>query len=124
MRWVCVLLLSAFLLIGCSATTSKQEGQTPDSNPFEHPRTTSPITSNTPDSPKRTCKTNADCVVKNVGNCCGQYPACVAKDAKVDAAAVQARCAKEGRVSVCGFPVISACTCNEGVCQAVNGAVQ
>lgn len=25
----------------------------------------------------RSCRSDADCTVKNVGNCCGAYPACV-----------------------------------------------
>ena len=31
-----------------------------------------------------TCKTSAECAVKNVGNCCGAMPACVNKDSKVE----------------------------------------
>ncbi len=65
----------------------------------------------------QSCKTNADCVVRNVGSCCGAMPACVNKNSAVpDPAAVQAQCAKEGRVSTCGFNPITACTCANGQC--------
>lgn len=70
-----------------------------------------------------TCKTNADCTVKNVGNCCGYYPACVNVNSPTDPKGVQAECAKKGMMSVCGFKDISACTCNQGKCEA-SGAEQ
>ena len=63
------------------------------------------------------CTTDADCAVKNVGNCCGMYPACVNKDSPTDPAAVQAQCAKEGRMSACGFRQIDACSCKQGQCE-------
>ena len=63
-----------------------------------------------------TCKTAADCTIKNVGNCCGYYPACVHKDQSVDPEAVLTRCEKEGTSSICGFPEISACACVESKC--------
>ncbi len=50
----------------------------------------------TPSSPDRSCKTDADCTVKDVGNCCGYYPACVNVNARTDPKAVQAQCAKTG----------------------------
>ncbi|HEV8693580.1 MAG TPA: hypothetical protein VGQ93_05235 [Lysobacter sp.] len=72
-----------------------------------------------------TCKTDADCTVKNVGNCCGYYPACVNVNSPVDPQGVQARCAKEGMASVCGFQEISACNCKQGRCEAEsNGLVR
>ncbi len=64
------------------------------------------------------CSSNADCTVKNVGNCCGYYPACVNVDSPADPAAVQAQCASEGMMSVCGFQEISACQCVAGKCEA------
>jgi hypothetical protein len=68
------------------------------------------------------CKVDADCAVKNVGNCCGYYPACVNRDSPTFPEAVQQRCAAEGVSSVCGFPVIERCTCSAGRCEAVTGA--
>lgn len=123
MRWVLPLLLNLLLLTACSAPSSKQP-ETRVRNPFERPVAGTPITANTPESPKRSCKTDADCVVKDVGNCCGTYPACVAKDANVDPAAVQAKCAREGRVAVCGFPVIRGCSCKQGLCEAASDATK
>lgn len=66
----------------------------------------------------RSCRSDADCAVKNVGNCCGYYPACVNKDSPTDPAAVQAQCKASGMMSVCGFPDISSCSCNAGTCEA------
>jgi len=62
------------------------------------------------------CMSDADCAVKDIGNCCGTYPACVNKDSPTDPAAVQAQCAKQGRVSACGFRPIDACSCTQGQC--------
>lgn len=62
------------------------------------------------------CQTAADCVVKDVGNCCGYFPACVHRDQPVDPAAVKAQCEREGRAAICGFPEISSCACVEGQC--------
>lgn len=83
----------------------------PGSLPAASPIAGSPL------NPGRACKTDADCAVKNVGNCCGAFPMCVNKDAKTDPAAVQAQCAKDGMASVCGFKEISGCQCVQGQCQ-------
>ncbi len=69
-------------------------------------------------APPLTCRTAADCVVKDVGNCCGYFPACVHRDQPVDPAAVKAQCARDGRAGICGFPEISSCVCVEGQCMA------
>jgi len=66
----------------------------------------------------RSCRTDADCTVKDVGSCCGHYPACVNVDSPTDPKGVQAACAKEGMMSVCGFPEIASCTCRQGQCEA------
>ena len=62
------------------------------------------------------CTSDADCAVKDIGNCCGAYPACVNKDSPTDPAAVQAQCAKQGRMSACGFRPVDACSCTQGQC--------
>ncbi|TXH66264.1 MAG: hypothetical protein E6Q88_12310 [Lysobacteraceae bacterium] len=72
-----------------------------------------------PANPDRSCKTDADCAVKDVGNCCGAYPMCVNKNASTDPAAVQAQCAKDGMASICGFREVRGCSCVEGACQDV-----
>lgn len=70
------------------------------------------------------CSRDADCVVKDVGNCCGYYPACVNVNSPTDPAAVQAQCAREGTMSICGFPSISGCQCVAGQCQAETATVE
>lgn len=65
------------------------------------------------------CASDNDCVVKNVGNCCGQYNACVNRGSPADPSAVMAQCAKEGKMSMCGSPVIAGCACVQGQCRGV-----
>jgi hypothetical protein len=86
--------------------------------PVEHAGNASPM------SPDRTCRTDADCAVKDVGSCCGTFPLCVNKDAKVDPAAVRAQCAKDGMASTCGFQPVSGCTCTKGRCENVAGGAE
>ncbi len=66
--------------------------------------------------PVYACTQDSDCVVKDVHNCCGYYPACVNTNAVIDIKAVERRCAKENVAGVCGFPVISGCACQGGAC--------
>lgn len=68
------------------------------------------------------CSSNSDCVVKNVGSCCGAMPACVHKNTKVDPQAVQAECTRTGMSSVCGFKDIQSCSCVSGTCQDAGGS--
>ena len=65
----------------------------------------------------RSCRSNSDCAVKDVGNCCGAMPACVNNDSPTDPAGVQAACAKSGRMGVCGFKAIESCQCTQGQCK-------
>jgi hypothetical protein len=67
------------------------------------------------------CRTDADCTVKDVGNCCGYYPACVNSTSPTFADQVRADCAREGTASVCGFPVIDRCQCVASRCEAASG---
>ncbi len=62
------------------------------------------------------CAQDSDCVVKDVHNCCGYYPACVNASAVIDIQAVERRCAKDNAAGVCGFPEISGCACQNGSC--------
>ncbi len=62
------------------------------------------------------CTKDSDCVVKDVHNCCGYYPACVNTSAVIDVEAVNRECAKQNVAGVCGFPEISGCTCQNGLC--------
>ncbi len=118
-RFPWLLLSMLWLIAACApqpATKTPVQGNFPD-NPLERPVQPRPI-GELPVGPDRSCKTDADCVVKNVGNCCGYYPGCVNVNAQTDPAGVQARCAKSGMASVCGFPEISACSCVQGQCKA------
>lgn len=72
--------------------------------------------------PSLSCKSNADCAVKDVGSCCGYNPRCVNKDSQTFPEQVQAKCAKDGRVGICGFPSISGCECVAGKCAGIPGA--
>lgn len=64
------------------------------------------------------CTTDSDCAVKDVGNCCGYYPACVNKDSPTFPEQVKAECAKSDMMSTCGFREISTCACVNGQCAA------
>jgi len=66
------------------------------------------------------CRSHADCAIKNVGNCCGYYPACVNRDSPTFPEQVEAECEKSGMASVCGWPVIKGCACVEGRCEAAD----
>ncbi|MGY0797798.1 hypothetical protein ACW7G0_01860 [Lysobacter sp. A286] len=112
-------MLLLLMLAGCS-TPSTADGQPPSS--------TAPtsdigrIVAGNPVQIDRSCHSDADCTVKNVGNCCGYYPACVNLDSPTDPARVQAQCASTGMASVCGFPAISHCQCVNNRCQGTNRA--
>jgi len=129
----------ALSLAACAAPTNTAPatgnlaGSTPPPPPAPPaapaPRTAPPMSSPTPPRQVRpevtvvtSCKTNADCAVKNVGNCCGAMPACVNKDSPTDPDAVQAQCAAKGMMSTCGFAEISACQCDNGQCAPADGA--
>jgi len=127
-------------LAGCAAPspTSPDSSAAPPSaaspEPATHPASASPAQPATPAAQPpapasggtvaidRSCRTDADCTVKNVGSCCGYYPACVNVDSPTDPKGVQAACAKKGMMSVCGFPDIASCSCRQGQCEA--GAAQ
>lgn len=64
------------------------------------------------------CQTDADCTVKNVGNCCGFLPACVNKASPTAPDLVLARCAGSGEEPICDHPMIYACLCEQGICRA------
>lgn len=68
------------------------------------------------------CRADDDCAIKNVGSCCGYYPACVNVNSPTYPEQVKADCAASGRSSVCGFPSLSGCQCVEGRCEGVRSA--
>ncbi|MET0893731.1 MAG: hypothetical protein ABWY01_09225 [Pseudoxanthomonas sp.] len=126
-----LLLLSMMVLGGCAApsTSSPPSGDLAVENA---PAPTLPPAAPTAPAPPRaagatvtlvtTCKTSADCVIKDVGNCCGTMPACVNKDSPTDPAAVQAQCKAKGMMSVCGFQELTACQCKSGKCVSAGPA--
>lgn len=114
------------LVLACAACTSP--ANTPAAAPSV-PAPAAPLESGGVDAtsastPDLSCKVAGDCTVKNVGNCCGYFPACVNKDSLVDPAAVRAECERTGTSSVCGFRDIQACDCVQGQCQAVTGPLE
>jgi len=66
------------------------------------------------------CTTDNDCAVKNVGNCCGEYPTCVNRESPTFPDLVKAECEKKGAMSVCGFPTPTGCSCVAGRCTDVH----
>lgn len=125
------LTLTLAFLAGC--TTRPASTNHPESGSAEPTPTTAVTSTATPSGPSSpassaagatpvvvdtSCKFDADCTVKDVGNCCGAYPACVNVKSPTDPEGVRARCAKEGRMGVCGFPTIEGCQCVAGACVA------
>lgn len=74
-----------------------------------------------PDAVDYSCRVDADCAIKDVGNCCGRYDACVNRGSPTFADQVRAECVKRGSAGICGFPVIRGCACVEGRCAAADG---
>lgn len=68
------------------------------------------------------CRVDADCVVKDVGNCCGHYPACVNATSPTFPEQVAAECARTGSAGICGYPEITGCRCVAQRCSAVTDA--
>lgn len=64
------------------------------------------------------CQTDADCVIKNVGNCCGELPKCVNEDYVADPDFVSEKCKDEDLFSGCGFVAFNSCECKDNNCKA------
>jgi hypothetical protein len=130
--------LFAFLLIGCTAPSTSPDAPNADSgrtiaagDPATAPKSVASAAADpasdtmerapgfAPSNLDRSCRTDSDCEVKDVGNCCGAYPMCVNKDASTNPAAVRAQCAKDGIASVCGFREVAGCTCKQGRCEDI-----
>jgi hypothetical protein len=65
------------------------------------------------------CARDADCAIKDVGNCCGAWPACVNRDSPTFPERVRKACVANHAVGTCGFPVVRGCRCVEGRCSDV-----
>ena len=79
-----------------------------------------PITAN--DVVDYSCHVDADCAVKNVGSCCGAYPACVNSASPTFPEKVKEQCGKSHQMGTCNIPVVDACTCVEGRCSDATGS--
>jgi hypothetical protein len=114
-RWIA----SLCLVLACAACTPRADvaAITPPTQP------TQPLASGAPAAPDASCRVASDCSVKNVGNCCGYYPACVNRDAVVDPDAVRAACERSGMASVCGWRDIQSCECVHNQCRAASGPI-
>lgn len=111
-----LLALSLSMLAACAAPpTDTAQAQPPAvSAPVAKP---APAPASSPVAKlDRGCATDADCTVKNVGNCCGALPSCVNVNSPTDPEGVQRECARSGRMSVCGFKPIEGCQCVKGQC--------
>ena len=83
--------------------------------------TAAPQSSSAPMTVDYSCNGDAQCVIKDIGSCCGYRPACVNVDSPTDPAAVKAACAGDGRSGICGFPAISSCQCVNHRCEGITG---
>ncbi|GAA5071617.1 hypothetical protein [Lysobacter panacisoli] len=111
-----LLALSLSTLAACAAPpTDTAQAQPPAASvPVAKP---APATASAPVAKlDRSCATDADCTVKNVGNCCGALPSCVNVNSPTDPEGVQRECARSGRMSVCGFKPVEGCQCVKGQC--------
>ena len=100
----CLVALLALQLIACAAAVSAPRLLGP------------PIKA---DAVDYSCATDADCAIKDIGNCCGSYPACVNRASPVFPDKVREECAKNHAAGVCGHPDIKACSCIDARCSNV-----
>ena len=115
-----MLWLLAMLLAACApAPAARTSAAAP---PTSASHAVAALATSDPGAVSRACKMDADCAVKDVGSCCGQYPACVNKDAQTFPEKVKAQCGIEHRMGVCSIPVISGCSCVQGKCADINVA--
>ena len=62
------------------------------------------------------CTTDADCIIKDVHNCCGYFPQCVNKNYQTNPTLVDTLCKNEEVFSTCGYQEVTSCGCVEGRC--------
>lgn len=115
------ILLTSLVLTACASGHTEATTNAPATNSAGLPLIEQPVAAPTAGAPGQVntaCATDADCAVKDVGNCCGYYPACVNKDSPTFPEQVKAECAKNDMMSTCGFREISSCACVDGQCAA------
>ena len=116
-----IVLLLATLLSGCATAAEERTAGGSPTAAAPASDTQPDVTKSAPGVVDYSCETDADCAVKNVGNCCGYYPACVNRDSPTFPDQVKAECAAKGMSSICGFPSISGCVCRDKRCEAQTG---
>ena len=109
------LLLASLLLFGCTDAIKSAPTDDKPSGAVELTKDANLLDTS--------CTEDADCAVKNVGNCCGYFPACVNKDSPTFPDQVKAQCEKDGMASICGFREISSCTCSDGQCKDTGASI-
>ena len=92
------------------APAPRVDAQVPEPEPTSDAGTP---TDPTAGDPRYQCRSDDDCAVKDVGNCCGTYPRCA------NVAATFERPSCEGHAGVCGFPSIESCACRESRCRSL-----
>jgi hypothetical protein len=118
------LLLAAAVALASAACTAPAGAGDAAGDARAPAQSATPSPSRPAGAPDLSCKVAGDCEVKNVGNCCGYFPACVNKNSPVDPEAVRAECERTGTSSICGWQDIQACECVQGQCSAVTGPLQ
>ena len=108
----------AFLLAACQSATAPAQNAAAPTVPPAEAAASKPVKGVVDYS----CTSDDQCAIKNVGNCCGEYPACVNVDSPTFPQQVKAACEREGRMAVCGFPEIAGCRCIDQRCAPVHGA--
>ncbi len=63
------------------------------------------------------CKTDSDCTIKDIRNCCGYYPKCVNVNSRPNQELVINLCEISESMAICGFQTINRCRCIDDVCQ-------
>ena len=119
-----LLVMSLFAIASCAAppTDAAQAATPTQRTPAPQPepkRVEAPAPVATGDAVTLdfSCRSDADCAVKNVGNCCGAKPACVNANSPTDPEGVKAECARKGMMSMCGFKPVEGCQCVQGQCK-------
>ena len=120
-----LMLAAATFLSGCAAPATPGDGTEPPTASTPAPKPTGgtlPPRQAGAITVDYACSSNADCAVKDVGNCCGSMPACVNKNSPTDPQGVRAQCAASGMAGVCGFADVTACQCVSGRCEAASSS--
>ncbi len=108
----------AFLLAACQSATAPAQNAAAPTVPPAEAAASKPVKGVVDYS----CTSDDQCAIKNVGNCCGEYPACVNVDSPTFPEQVKAECARNGISGICGFPVLEGCQCVEGRCEGIKAA--